>query len=183
MLFRSEIYATADAEDRAKCRRYTASVNGEKVCEFFAVYGDHCEMREELAALIDDDFQEGGEYDAEVDDGLVAWSVDGERNELRIVAEPSNFRTIRGKNVPTVASRKVAFLFNFETIDDMLAVAGDNLLGHSFGKLIVRIPADAPLPAGASETTASVEAWYKPVNNHALRCKFADWKKKAEETK
>ena len=91
-----------------------------------------------------------------------------------------NYRKAGCKNIPAVASRKVAFPFNFETIDDMLTVAGDNLLGHSFGKLIVRIPADAPLPAGASETTASVEAWYKPVDNHALRCKFADWKKKAE---
>lgn len=86
-----------------------------------------------------------------------------------------------GKNVPETACRKVAFDFDFETIDDMLKVADGNLIGYSRGgKLIVRIPADAPLPAGAAETTDAVDAWEAPVNNHALRGKFADWKKKAE---
>lgn len=92
-----------------------------------------------------------------------------------------NYRKAKSKNIPAVASRKVAFPFNFETIYEMLAVAGENLLGYSSGKLIVRIPADAPLPAGAEETETGVFAWHKPVNNHALRCAFSDWKKKTAE--
>lgn len=62
--------------------KYTYRVNGEVVAEIPNCFADHVEMLEELAALIDDDFREGGDYDGEVDCGRVDW--DG--NTLTIIA-------------------------------------------------------------------------------------------------
>lgn len=91
-----------------------------------------------------------------------------------------NYRTVYPDKVaPVVASRKIEYPFTFATVEEMIAVAGENAIGFANKKMIVRIPADMPLPEGAAESDEAVSGWNKPVNNHALRCKFADWKRKA----
>ena len=80
-----DIYMDAAPEEKVKYRRYVAILNDETICSFKDCFADHCEMRAELATLIDDDFQENGKYDAEIDDGSVSWEIGDESNFLRIM--------------------------------------------------------------------------------------------------
>ena len=89
-----------------------------------------------------------------------------------------NARKIAAKAAPTVESRKVEIPFAFETLEDLIATVGENVFGYAPGKIIVRIPADTPLPEGAKESAEMVSAWNLPRNTHALRGKFVDWKRK-----
>lgn len=94
-----------------------------------------------------------------------------------------NYRKIKGKNVPAVESQKVEIPFDFATLDELLAAVGDNLFGvtpAACQKVIIRIPANAQIPAGAKPSVEMVKAWNFPKNNNPLRRKFDYWKKNNE---
>ena len=96
VLFAEKCSADIVASDGGGGINYTFILNGEKIATFDVSIADHCEMKELLASLIDDDFYDSGDYDAEVERGVVSWRAGGlvegcyfepEDNRLEIVKE------------------------------------------------------------------------------------------------